>query len=159
MKLSCRLPIIFHLKIIIVLLLLFFFFLSRNFYTVVFLRFSASDSFDQPEGEKLLCTCENNKGTCSNGTCRGDYCFYSWVQGWEERGCFPKDLYREQCSGSLKGLFVHCCTETKCNAFVTPSPNICQYSKWNIVLLHLNITSIQFESSQELFATFWLLDR
>ncbi|XP_013874378.1 serine/threonine-protein kinase receptor R3 [Austrofundulus limnaeus] len=91
----------------------------------VFLWTSAvhADSLDEPEDEKLLCTCKNNKGICSNGTCRGDYCFYTWVQGSEEWGCFPKEIYREQCS-SMKGIFAHCCKETKCNAFVTPPPNI-----------------------------------
>ncbi|XP_017270713.1 serine/threonine-protein kinase receptor R3 [Kryptolebias marmoratus] len=92
----------------------------------VFLWSSAvhAETTVEPEGEDLLCTCENNKNTCSNGTCRGDYCFYTWVHGREERGCFSKTHYMEQCHGSFKGLFTYCCTQTKCNAFVTPPPNI-----------------------------------
>ncbi|XP_037540093.1 serine/threonine-protein kinase receptor R3 [Nematolebias whitei] len=113
-----------------------------------------AEGLDDPQGEKLLCTCENDKGTCSNGMCRGDYCFYTWVHGREERGCFTKDHFREQCSGSFKGLFTHCCTETKCNAFVTPPPNINgelmtttspefpQPSLWIAVSLLLSFTAV-----------------
>uniref|UniRef100_A0A3B3CDR3 receptor protein serine/threonine kinase n=1 Tax=Oryzias melastigma TaxID=30732 RepID=A0A3B3CDR3_ORYME len=77
---------------------------------------------------KLLCTCENTKGTCQNGTCIGDYCFYTWVHGEEERGCFSKRHYKEQCSGSFKGFFVRCCKENECNALMTPPPNISDVS-------------------------------
>lgn len=86
----------------------------------------ASDSEDDG---KLLCTCENVKGTCVNGTCRGDICFYTWVQGFEERGCFSAANYREQCFTSFDRFFVHCCKENHCNAFTTPPPNISQYLK------------------------------
>uniref|UniRef100_A0A8C7Z3J2 receptor protein serine/threonine kinase n=1 Tax=Oryzias sinensis TaxID=183150 RepID=A0A8C7Z3J2_9TELE len=84
----------------------------------------ASDSNDDANDRKLLCTCENTKGTCQNGTCTGDYCFYTWVHGEEERGCFSKKHYREQCSGFFKGFFVSCCEENECNALMTPPPNI-----------------------------------
>lgn len=76
------------------------------------------------DAEELLCTCENNKGTCDNGTCRGDYCFYTWVHGEEERGCFARANYREQCLSSLSRFYVRCCKENKCNAWSTPPPNI-----------------------------------
>ncbi|XP_029974806.1 serine/threonine-protein kinase receptor R3 [Salarias fasciatus] len=86
----------------------------------VFLWISAVQADDR----MLLCTCENDKGTCQNGTCEGDYCFYSWVRGVEERGCFFKNNYREQCFSAVERLYVHCCKEHKCNAFSTPPPNI-----------------------------------
>uniref|UniRef100_A0A1A8P2R9 receptor protein serine/threonine kinase n=3 Tax=Nothobranchius TaxID=28779 RepID=A0A1A8P2R9_9TELE len=92
----------------------------------VFLWSSAfnADNRDHDKEEKLLCTCENNKGTCVNGTCRGDYCFYSWTQGREERGCFSKEYYNEQCKASISSLLiVRCCTENECNALFTPPPN------------------------------------
>lgn len=87
----------------------------------------ASDINDDADDRKLLCTCENTKGTCQNGTCIGDYCFYTWVHGEEERGCFSKRHYKEQCSGSFKGFFVRCCKENECNALMTPPPNISEY--------------------------------
>ncbi|XP_024148671.1 serine/threonine-protein kinase receptor R3 isoform X2 [Oryzias melastigma] len=83
-----------------------------------------ADINDDADDRKLLCTCENTKGTCQNGTCIGDYCFYTWVHGEEERGCFSKRHYKEQCSGSFKGFFVRCCKENECNALMTPPPNI-----------------------------------
>lgn len=89
----------------------------------VFLWTSAIHADTEDDG-KLLCTCENTKGTCENGTCRGDYCFYSWVHGNEERGCFGSANYREQCTTSFERFFIHCCKEDKCNAFTTPPPNI-----------------------------------
>uniref|UniRef100_A0A3Q2Q543 receptor protein serine/threonine kinase n=1 Tax=Fundulus heteroclitus TaxID=8078 RepID=A0A3Q2Q543_FUNHE len=93
----------------------------------------ASENQDDGEEDKLLCACENTKGTCTNGTCRGDYCFYTWVKGKEERGCFSRKHYREQCSGSFRGFFVQCCTEDKCNAILTPPPDISQYP--NVIVL------------------------
>lgn len=86
---------------------------------------------------KLLCTCENKKETCSNGTCRGDVCFYTWVQGKEERGCFEQKNYKEQCLTSFPSFFVHCCKVDHCNALTTPPPNISQYP----LLLLYSITS------------------
>uniref|UniRef100_A0A3Q3WJ29 receptor protein serine/threonine kinase n=1 Tax=Mola mola TaxID=94237 RepID=A0A3Q3WJ29_MOLML len=91
------------------------------------------------DDEKLLCTCENNKGTCENGTCRGDICFYTWVQGFEERGCFSNTNYREQCFTSFSRFFVYCCRQNQCNAFATPPPQISQYPKplfYYILLSH-----------------------
>ncbi|KAE8293455.1 Serine/threonine-protein kinase receptor R3 [Larimichthys crocea] len=82
---------------------------------------AASDSEDDG---KLLCACKNEKGTCVNGTCNGDICFYSWVQEREERGCFSANHYREQCLTSFPRFFVSCCKENLCNAFTTPPPNI-----------------------------------
>ncbi|XP_034552127.1 serine/threonine-protein kinase receptor R3 [Notolabrus celidotus] len=79
---------------------------------------------DSIDDEKLLCTCENEKGTCVNGTCRDDICFYSWVQGYEERGCFPNANYREQCFTSFDRFFIHCCRVNLCNVDTTPPPNI-----------------------------------
>ncbi|KAM4564108.1 serine/threonine-protein kinase receptor R3 [Odontesthes bonariensis] len=81
-----------------------------------------ADNHGAKNDEKHLCICENDKGTCKNETCRGGVCFYTWVQGREERGCFSESI-REQCSGSFEGFFVHCCRGHKCNAFVTPPPN------------------------------------
>ncbi|XP_069544671.1 serine/threonine-protein kinase receptor R3 [Brachyistius frenatus] len=73
---------------------------------------------DTNDDGNLLCVCENDKGTCQNGTCRGDYCFYTWVKGKEEKGCFMRHNYREQCSGSFELFYVSCCQETTCNANV-----------------------------------------
>ncbi|XP_008279453.1 serine/threonine-protein kinase receptor R3 [Stegastes partitus] len=89
----------------------------------VFLWISAIHAVTNDNGE-LLCTCENNKGTCENGTCRGDYCFYTWVHGREEWGCFTKVNSREQCSTSFERFYVYCCLGEKCNRFATPPPNI-----------------------------------
>ncbi|XP_076027344.1 serine/threonine-protein kinase receptor R3 [Genypterus blacodes] len=83
----------------------------------------AGSDGDADDG-KLLCTCQNLKGTCQNGTCRGDVCFYTWVHGHEERGCFPMVNYREQCLTSFPRFYVHCCRENHCNAFTTPPPDI-----------------------------------
>ncbi|KAK5615572.1 hypothetical protein CRENBAI_025339 [Crenichthys baileyi] len=83
-----------------------------------------AEKHDDGEEETLLCTCENTKGTCNNGTCRGDFCFYTWARSKEEWGCFSRKNFREQCSGSFPGFFVHCCKENKCNEFLTPPPNI-----------------------------------
>ncbi|XP_034732911.1 serine/threonine-protein kinase receptor R3 isoform X2 [Etheostoma cragini] len=79
---------------------------------------------DSKDNARLLCTCENEKGTCMNGTCRGYICFYSWVDGTEERGCFYKVNSMEQCSSKVETLFMQCCRENLCNAFTTPPPNI-----------------------------------
>lgn len=92
----------------------------------VFVLSCASDSKDD---EKLLCICENDKGTCVNGTCQGDICFYTWVHGREEKGCFAKVNYREQCFTSFDRFYVECCTQNQCNAFSTAPPNISQYPK------------------------------
>ncbi|XP_047463311.1 serine/threonine-protein kinase receptor R3 [Mugil cephalus] len=86
----------------------------------VFLWISAIYA-DTEDGGKLLCTCENNKGTCQNGTCKGIRCFYSWVMGVEERGCFSNNL-REHCSASFQGVYMHCCAEAMCNRFTTAPP-------------------------------------
>lgn len=79
---------------------------------------------DSDDDSKLLCTCENQKNTCVNGTCRGDVCFYSWLRGDEERGCFSNRIYREQCGSSLNNFFIYCCRKDKCNAFTTPPPHV-----------------------------------
>ncbi|XP_059189724.1 serine/threonine-protein kinase receptor R3 [Centropristis striata] len=79
---------------------------------------------DSNDDEKLLCTCENAKGTCVNGTCRGDICFYTWVHGYEERGCFSRANYREQCFTSFDRFHVSCCFKSLCNANATPPPDI-----------------------------------
>uniref|UniRef100_A0A674E979 receptor protein serine/threonine kinase n=1 Tax=Salmo trutta TaxID=8032 RepID=A0A674E979_SALTR len=77
-----------------------------------------------PDGvTNLLCTCENKKGTCRNGTCRGDYCFYTKVHGREERGCFQRDHYKEQCYTSFQGLYVLCCSNNLCNFNSTAPPD------------------------------------
>ncbi|XP_018521666.1 serine/threonine-protein kinase receptor R3 [Lates calcarifer] len=89
----------------------------------VFLWISAIQADTEDDG-KLLCTCENLKGTCVNGTCRGDICFFTWVRSVEEKGCFSAANYREQCYTSFKGFFVHCCKENHCNALITPPPDI-----------------------------------
>ncbi|KAF0036287.1 hypothetical protein F2P81_011599 [Scophthalmus maximus] len=74
--------------------------------------------------EKLLCTCENEKGTCVNGTCRGDICFYYLGKDYDEKGCFFQKNYLEQCSGSSANFYVFCCKKNLCNAFATPPPQI-----------------------------------
>ncbi|XP_061630560.1 serine/threonine-protein kinase receptor R3 isoform X1 [Phyllopteryx taeniolatus] len=79
---------------------------------------------DSKDDGKLLCTCENDKGTCVNDTCRGDICFYTWVYGHEEKGCFFNHNYREQCFTSFELFHVYCCKENQCNAIATPPPNI-----------------------------------
>ncbi|KAK9515359.1 hypothetical protein VZT92_026011 [Zoarces viviparus] len=79
---------------------------------------------DSEDDRKLNCTCENEKGTCRNGTCGGDICFYMWVRGKEEKGCFSLANRFEQCFTSFEGFFVHCCRENLCNAFTTTPPNI-----------------------------------
>lgn len=86
-------------------------------------------ALDSEHDRKLLCACENNKGTCLNETCRGDICFYTWVHGNEDRGCFSAVNYLEQCFTSFERFFVHCCKENLCNAFTTPPPDIGQYPK------------------------------
>ncbi|KAM7411923.1 hypothetical protein PAMA_021751 [Pampus argenteus] len=88
-----------------------------------FLWMSAIHADSNDDG-KLLCACENQKGTCLNNTCRGDICFYTWVHGFEERGCFRKHNHMEQCHAKLKRFFVHCCKENQCNTFTTPPPGI-----------------------------------
>ncbi|KAM9342675.1 serine/threonine-protein kinase receptor R3 [Pholidichthys leucotaenia] len=87
----------------------------------VFLWISAIPA-DAADGQ-LLCTCENNKGFCKNGTCSGNICFYSYVKGSEERGCFSEHV-KEQCSGSFRGLFIFCCRNNMCNTNITPPPYI-----------------------------------
>ncbi|KAM9855708.1 serine/threonine-protein kinase receptor R3 isoform 1-T2 [Aulostomus maculatus] len=77
-----------------------------------------------PDDGPLLCACENNKDTCVNDTCRGDICFYNWLHGHEERGCFPEEYKYVQCFSSLNSLFIHCCKENYCNALTTPRSNI-----------------------------------
>lgn len=79
---------------------------------------------DSEDDGKLLCACENAKGTCVNGTCRGDICFYTWWYSNEERGCFSAVNYREQCFTSFDRFFVHCCKDNLCNTDTTPPPNI-----------------------------------
>ncbi|KAM7404716.1 hypothetical protein PAMP_012038 [Pampus punctatissimus] len=90
--------------------------------TGAFLWMSAIHADSKDDG-KLLCACENEKGTCLNKTCRGDVCFYTWVHGFEERGCFSEHRL-EQCHGKMDHFFVHCCKENRCNAFTTPPPGI-----------------------------------
>lgn len=88
-----------------------------------FLWISAIHADSEDDG-KLLCACENKKGTCVNETCRGDRCFYTWVKGKEEKGCFPEANYREQCYTSFERFYVHCCKKDLCNAYATPPPGI-----------------------------------
>ncbi|TWW56645.1 serine/threonine-protein kinase receptor R3 [Takifugu flavidus] len=88
-----------------------------------FLTISASQ-LDSKDDEKLICTCENGKDTCTNQTCRGHVCFYTWLHGFEERGCLPKRTYKEHCYSALPGFFIKCCWNDHCNAFTTPPPNI-----------------------------------
>lgn len=90
------------------------------------LSFPTSDSKDD---EKLICTCENEKGTCTNRTCRGYVCFYTWLHGFWERGCLPERTYREHCNSALPGFYIDCCWNDHCNALTTASPNISQYPK------------------------------
>nr|XP_057939148.1 activin receptor type-1-like [Doryrhamphus excisus] len=99
---------------------------SARFMTMLvglLLLVSARPAESEDDG-KHLCTCENDKGTCVNATCRGDICFYMWVQGHEEKGCFSNHNYREQCFTSFERFHVYCCRENLCNAFATPPPNI-----------------------------------
>lgn len=91
--------------------------------TAAFLWIAAFDA-GATEDEKLVCLCQNEKGTCVNGTCRGDYCFYTWVHGREEQGCFSAHHYREQCLTSFERVFVSCCKVNMCNTDITPPPNI-----------------------------------
>ncbi|CAL9703037.1 unnamed protein product [Knipowitschia caucasica] len=91
--------------------------------TAVFLWIAAIEA-GAMDDEKLLCTCENTKGTCANGTCRGDYCFYNWVHGQEERGCFSAHNYREQCYTRFERFYVSCCKVNMCNTDITPPPSI-----------------------------------
>ncbi|KAK6308433.1 hypothetical protein J4Q44_G00217040 [Coregonus suidteri] len=85
---------------------------------------SSVESSEGPDDSTdLLCTCENNKGTCTNGTCRGDYCFYTKVHGREEKGCFQKDHHKEQCYTNFLGLYVHCCSKNLCNVNSTAPPD------------------------------------
>ncbi|XP_034151934.1 serine/threonine-protein kinase receptor R3 isoform X2 [Esox lucius] len=89
--------------------------------TTVADQLSARSSSD----DELLCTCKNIKGTCSSdGTCTGFRCFYTIVHGREERGCFQRDHYREQCTtNGIPELYVHCCSQSMCNANSTsPTP-------------------------------------
>ncbi|XP_056158041.1 serine/threonine-protein kinase receptor R3 [Lampris incognitus] len=79
---------------------------------------------DQRNEGKLLCTCKNNKGTCVNGTCRGDVCFYNKVHDREERGCFFMDNRKENCYTSFEHFYIHCCQEDHCNADITRPPKI-----------------------------------
>lgn len=92
----------------------------------------ASDSEDDG---KLVCTCENEKGTCVNGTCRGDVCFYTRVPEYEERGCFLEKNRRENCMTSFKGFHIYCCSENYCNAYATPPPGFGQYLELCFVLM------------------------
>lgn len=91
--------------------------------TAAFLWIAAFGT-DASDDGKLFCSCENIKGTCVNGTCRGDYCFYTWVHGVEERGCFFAHNYKEQCLTSFKRFFVSCCKVNMCNTYITPPPDI-----------------------------------
>ncbi|XP_034028295.1 serine/threonine-protein kinase receptor R3 isoform X1 [Thalassophryne amazonica] len=73
---------------------------------------------------KLVCICENEKGTCVNGTCRGDICFFTSMNDYNERGCFFLVHHRENCYSSFKGLYVKCCMENYCNTFTTAPPDV-----------------------------------
>ncbi|XP_053706530.1 serine/threonine-protein kinase receptor R3 [Synchiropus splendidus] len=98
---------------------------ARLTLVLVLLGVTACGAAPSPEDQgELLCTCQNEKGTCVNGTCRGHYCFYTWVRGREERGCFLLDHYREQCYTSFERFFVSCCKQELCNTHITPPPNI-----------------------------------
>ncbi|XP_045569501.1 serine/threonine-protein kinase receptor R3-like isoform X1 [Salmo salar] len=96
-----------------------------------------SSSEGPDDSTNLLCTCENNKGTCRNGTCRGDYCFYTKVHGREERGCFQRDHYKEQCYTNFLGLYVLCCSNNLCNvnSSAPPDPAVEPTREWNGVIL------------------------
>lgn len=92
--------------------------------TVAFLEPS-----DSEEDEKVICTCENEKGTCVNQTCREHACFYTWLRGYEERGCFSKNIYREQCNSAGPQFYIKCCWTEHCNALITIPPDKGQYPK------------------------------
>ncbi|XP_041654801.1 serine/threonine-protein kinase receptor R3 [Cheilinus undulatus] len=107
---------------------------------------------ESEDDEKLLCTCENEKGTCKNGTCKGDFCFYSWVQGYEERGCFSRKNSNENCKTAFRGFFIKCCQKNYCNALTTapsdvngetttPPPDVSRPELWITVSLLLLITA------------------
>lgn len=84
-------------------------------------------AFDEGTAEhvKLLCSCENEKGTCVNETCRGDFCFYSWWDGQEERGCHSAHYYKEICLGrNFEQMFMSCCKANMCNRDITLPPKI-----------------------------------
>lgn len=86
--------------------------------------FLCISAIDADSTEEVLCTCENKKGTCVNETCRGDFCFYTWVHGNEEWGCFSAHNYKEQCFTSFERFFISCCKTSGCNAQITPPPYI-----------------------------------
>lgn len=84
---------------------------------------------DTTDDGDLLCACKNDKGTCKNEMCRGNYCFYNWVKdGYEELGCFSENT-KVQCYSSLPNYFTQCCREDYCNSKITVPPNISQYLK------------------------------
>lgn len=82
---------------------------------------------DTTDDGNLLCACKNDKGTCKNEMCRGDYCFYTWIKDEEELGCFSENT-KVQCY-SFPGYFAKCCKENYCNSNITVPPNISQYLK------------------------------
>ncbi|CAG07421.1 unnamed protein product [Tetraodon nigroviridis] len=91
-----------------------------------------SISATQPDSkidERLLCTCENDKGTCLNQTCRGYVCFHSWFRDFEERGCLSSRIYKEQCNGAGPKFYIKCCSNDHCNALTTIPPDKGQYPK------------------------------
>ncbi|XP_005478137.1 serine/threonine-protein kinase receptor R3 isoform X2 [Oreochromis niloticus] len=83
---------------------------------------------DTTDDGNLLCSCKNDKGTCKNETCMGDYCFYTWMEdGYEELGCFSENT-KVQCYSSFPGYFTQCCRKDKCNAVITVPPSISEES-------------------------------
>ncbi|KAJ3586592.1 hypothetical protein NHX12_012989 [Muraenolepis orangiensis] len=71
---------------------------------------------------ELLCACENIKGSCENATCKGDVCFYSWVNMYQERGCFSNEYRLENCGSSFEGFYINCCSTKLCNLRTTLPP-------------------------------------
>lgn len=84
---------------------------------------TSGTQLDSENDEKLICTCENEKGTCVNQTCPGYVCFYTWLRGVEERGCFSERIYREQCNSAGPQFYIKCCRNNHCNALITLPPD------------------------------------
>lgn len=98
-----------------------------RFFPADLLALASLELSDSKDDERLICTCENEKGTCVNQTCSGYVCFYSWLSNYEERGCFSKRIYMEQCSSAGPQFYIKCCQNDSCNALITVPPGKGQY--------------------------------
>ncbi|XP_029012928.1 serine/threonine-protein kinase receptor R3 [Betta splendens] len=78
---------------------------------------------DTEDVRNILCACENKKGTCTNGTCTGLRCFFTWWDATEERGCFSENIM-EHCNTAFQGIYIHCCSSNLCNAGTTAPPGV-----------------------------------